>query len=870
MSSSKPSTRSGKKLLWVIGAGFFLLVLALWIGPRFIDWSGFKPGLSRLIANQYGVEVSLNGNLGIELLPQPKITIADVVVSGSGPQGTIRWLRGEINPAALIFGQLEPRNLSVVEANLTIPVDTLNLVQSRPRAVIRIEDSNIQFSHPAEFLPDQVNHIDGEIFLSESPGEILAFRGDARLQDQPVGLSLEILRGGNQRLAIAHAPSSSDLVLSTQVAENGALTGTFSLNIEEAGFLSTLEIEALTRMIGAGQAFAEGRLTYSSQSILQLDLDIIETSRVSGAGHLAYISSDNPAVDVKLNLEQVIFADEVPNRVWFERDIEQALHSLSEIDLTAEVTANLIRLGDQQYRHMALSFAASDAVAVLDRASLVLPGNVALSVYGSLDSVDEGWQFTGEGTLSGSDLRKALTPLIRAGDEVWSGLPDHRLRNADILASIHANTNHLTLSQISGRIDDTNWQGEISISAPSPEQDQSENYSFHAVLEADRINLDRYLDGGLLNVPSNWIRAGFDRDIVIFARNTMISGIPLSGAALSLSSAAEELPIMDFLFDDLAGASGSISVRLDEQGGAALSSLATVTEVDRFAGALGLEPSLASYLQIIGKSEIHADMSYAFEQGIGFALAVEGEGGTAGITGTMTLGSGSDPLQIKISDGYSHGPDWSILDIDGECGVTTPLDLTCNNTSFTLPGLTFHGDIGVSDAGGGATALQITSKRTAVDVGVYAEMAELPIVPEGTLFFTGDVVGEGRGILSTLKTMNGVFEFDGLLGLRLARNARRHLGAVANLRDNLNQAFGERAPAHGSITLAPGSIHPTINIEGEGADITVDGDYNLARDTLSAELNVMSDSNQVLLNLRANGNASQPSLRVNGPWISTP
>lgn len=273
---------------FLLPAGAILAILVgLWAGPRFVDWSAAKPGLEAMIADQIGIKVSLQGNLSVDLLPQPRITAAGVVIEGPGASGRLRWLRGRLDPAQLLTGRLVPRDLHIVEADLSLPLaappsDAAML----PAAAIRIEDSRIVLTGAPDWMPAALTRLDGRIALG-GPGRLLAFDGEARLEGAPVGLSLDLGRTGEIRLALAHGPSASDLAVQGRADPGGGWRGRATLVLEEAAFLSTLDADAAAQVLGTGPATADFAVDVDSAGRLMLDLESLESTRLArGSGRM--------------------------------------------------------------------------------------------------------------------------------------------------------------------------------------------------------------------------------------------------------------------------------------------------------------------------------------------------------------------------------------------------------------------------------------------------------------------------------------------------------------------------------------------------------------------------------------------------------
>jgi uncharacterized protein involved in outer membrane biogenesis len=136
-----------------VGAGLLvLLVLAgLWLGPRAVDWEPWRDRLAQIATDRLGRPVTLDGAIELELLPQPVVRAGGVSIGGAEDEVriTARLLRLRLDLFALLARRIEPRELTLVGADVTLPWPPGPLLAFRPPSWItefdaRIEDGRIR------------------------------------------------------------------------------------------------------------------------------------------------------------------------------------------------------------------------------------------------------------------------------------------------------------------------------------------------------------------------------------------------------------------------------------------------------------------------------------------------------------------------------------------------------------------------------------------------------------------------------------------------------------------------------------------------------------------------------------------------------
>ncbi len=115
-----------RDLLTGIAALLALALLALMVGPHFVDWDSQRGRVTQLIAERSGMPVAIAGPLSIRLLPTPFLEAEAVTVGPTdAPVATIRHIRLALSPMALLSGRL-----AFSEARLDEPVVILPALQA--------------------------------------------------------------------------------------------------------------------------------------------------------------------------------------------------------------------------------------------------------------------------------------------------------------------------------------------------------------------------------------------------------------------------------------------------------------------------------------------------------------------------------------------------------------------------------------------------------------------------------------------------------------------------------------------------------------------------------------------------------------------
>jgi hypothetical protein len=131
-----------------LALGLLLLVVpaGLWLGPRAVDWEPWRDRLASIATDRLGRPVTLNGPIELELLPQPVVRAGGVTIGGGDDEAqvTARLLRLRLNLLSLLGGRLDPRELTLVGADVTLPWPPGPLLAFRPPVWLTEFDAQIE------------------------------------------------------------------------------------------------------------------------------------------------------------------------------------------------------------------------------------------------------------------------------------------------------------------------------------------------------------------------------------------------------------------------------------------------------------------------------------------------------------------------------------------------------------------------------------------------------------------------------------------------------------------------------------------------------------------------------------------------------
>ena len=366
-------------------------VLALWLGPRAIDWEGQRARISALATGELGRPVVISGPLRLTLLPQPMIEASDVFVGGAPDDIGVaaRALRLTLALPALLIGRLDPREVVLVGAEIRLPWPPGNAPALRPPPWLttfdaRIEQSRILVGEVA--LEDVAARVTsgGPMDAVRAVGAF-AWRGQAMRFDAAIG------RPGYDGIA----------TFELGVEAEGARAQARGVLLEDGGFDGRIEASGadLSLILPApALAFrASGKLAVSAE-LLAADDMAIDLAGVPARGALALRLIPGPRLDIALSSARLdLDAWAAALRAAPPPVLPTALDLAAEVANFRGVTLRRLRGG---------IFREGERVTLSDVAA-ILPGEMEVEVAGA----SAGQRLELALRFAGPDLRATLVTL---------------------------------------------------------------------------------------------------------------------------------------------------------------------------------------------------------------------------------------------------------------------------------------------------------------------------------------------------------------------------------------------------------------------------------------------------------------------------
>src|SRR5215472_10253543 len=109
-----------KKILIGLGVLVLLLVIAVGVGPRFVDWNAYKPRVIEAVQKATGRQLSIDGNISLSLLPSPTLSVGGVRLANlpgaSAPDmAKLKSLDVSVALMPLIGGNIQVTKVTLVD-----------------------------------------------------------------------------------------------------------------------------------------------------------------------------------------------------------------------------------------------------------------------------------------------------------------------------------------------------------------------------------------------------------------------------------------------------------------------------------------------------------------------------------------------------------------------------------------------------------------------------------------------------------------------------------------------------------------------------------------------------------------------------------
>lgn len=268
-------------LLLTLAAGLLLLAGAsAYLLPRWLDWDRHRDALAEIASERLGRPVALEGQVGLVLLPQPRLEASRIVIGEAADeiQMSARALRLRLDLWALLLGRLEVRELALVGADIRLPWPPTALPGLTPPPWLtaldaRLEESRIQIGGAV------VEGVNARL-MAGTIGEALTAEGSLAWRGRPMRFQAVLGRAGDAGVAPLDVTASA---AGASLRARGVLLteGGFAGRLEAAGPDLSALIPAPAGTFRATANLAAGaELVVANQLELTLGADAVRGGAV--------------------------------------------------------------------------------------------------------------------------------------------------------------------------------------------------------------------------------------------------------------------------------------------------------------------------------------------------------------------------------------------------------------------------------------------------------------------------------------------------------------------------------------------------------------------------------------------------------------
>ena len=398
---------------WIILLGLCLLLVgAVLLVPRWIDWTQYRNELTDLIGDVTGRRVAIDGDVRLTLLPTPSFRAEEVRLGEAAGERSPIFLRADaiqadLDLGALLVGTVRVSSLRVehpVAEFLDLPTGTDFLGFGRA-TLERVSIIDGEVGSPLMDSGDRLTGIDADLTFGK-PGD--APRLTATFRHRTLPWRMEASLGRALSMQVGPRGGGPTLRLTGMLAEEGG-----------ARFIGKLKGEGtrateLAHLLGFGVPKpAEGRFALDASVDLTANgLSLHDLSVALGeqrlAGNIALAWTDH--ITWRASLRTARLDLDALRKPWQPPLVPRVDSSLPHGTLT--LAADAVEWRSGVLRQARVSAAWEDGIVTLAEAAVVLPGGTDIALSGAV-LPDENWRFAGRGEFGGDDPRPAL---------VWAGL----------------------------------------------------------------------------------------------------------------------------------------------------------------------------------------------------------------------------------------------------------------------------------------------------------------------------------------------------------------------------------------------------------------------------------------------------------------
>lgn len=558
------------------------LGLLVVVGPSLVDWNVYKGPLAEAVRRATGRELSIAGDLSLELLPRPRLIVRTASL-GNAPGGSepemirVDRLEARLAPWPLLTGRFELRSLDLIQPTILLErladgtgnwesvIRHLSDEKRQGRLSLALEQVRIgagtAFWRMADGGERKLEAIDAG--LTQTPQGQIAIAGSGKLGETVLRFESSLVSaGGDGPIRILVSAGEGEGEITGVLRRGEALSFSGKLRLRTPSAARTLAVLGL------------------AQTPLPAGLD----QRLSAETDLEIVGPDLTAAGLRVDFGGAVAA----GRAELDFDARRTMLelSMSRLDLDAwpkDETESVWPMpalpvewsGDAKLAIEALVWKGgiisqvraaarleSGKIAV-DEAKALLPGGSEVGIVAALEPADAGsWRWTGRLTAASDNLRGLLQWL---GVDP-AGVPADRMRKLALQARLSGLGMNLQVSEIDARLDTSHVTGAVAAVL-------RERPGFGVGLAIDQINLDAYLPrngngDGQANVEAPNPFGRFDANFNLAVAELTYAGQRLEGLRAEGTLQNGNLALKQFFVRTPSGGSARLAGRIESVGGA--------------------------------------------------------------------------------------------------------------------------------------------------------------------------------------------------------------------------------------------------------------------------------------------------------------
>ena len=455
------------------------LAAALYIVPRVLDWDRYRAQISSLAADRLGWPVSIQGSIGLTILPEPVLTAGQISVTDpiTGAVFSAQEMRLQVGFLGLLAGRIDPKALDLdnAEGHLPWPLPHAGLVPRPPSAfAATIRDGTF-------FIGAQkLSNVNGRLATDGETGGA-RINGTARFQGVNWVIDANLVSTGAGDQATLEANFTG------QNAAEGAmlqLDGQFSGEGSFSGNLSASGPDLSRLMPAPAVPFgAEAKITLAGSQLSGSDLTL-ELNGASGHGAFRWQSAD-PAFTLQLATTRLDL--DRWQRVW---NVAPTNSLSSRFDLTA----NAAQLAGATLRDVHLDLERNNTLTLRDFTA-TLPGETAFTARGKASFDGQDWHIDqGNFTVRTADITPSVSWLAAANPDIPS-LPGWAPLSVHMAGQLRGTVHALSVTGLQGTLGNVPVSGSLAFAHGTRTQFQADLKTDQlAIASLAALNLSPNLD----------------------------------------------------------------------------------------------------------------------------------------------------------------------------------------------------------------------------------------------------------------------------------------------------------------------------------------------------------------------------------------